>query len=339
MIFSRDRVIEELKNFHGTIGFTSGSFDLIHSTHIEVLKKAKELCDLLIVGVNSDRSVFAYKGPKKPIRDEEDRIKVLDSIKYVDYCFLFDEKNNSKNIELIKPNFYIKGGDYKPNQLSSGTLVNKYGGETIILNTPTHISTSSIINNIISKEITTRLSDKKIYNGVVFIDRDGVINKEIEYLHKEEDFKLIDGVADAIKTLNDRDIAVIIVSNQPGISVGLYTDEDFFNINSKMIKSIHKKGAFIDKIYYCPDMRRDSIYKKPNPCMFEEALKNINLKEGAKKYMIGDRKSDSLAAKHADESIYTIGVLTGYGLQDNWINHIPDIVSNNLKEAVDRWIK
>lgn len=319
-----------------SIGFTSGAFDLIHSTHIDLLKKAKERCDILIVGVNSDASIKKYKGYNRPIKSEEERISILAAVSYIDYLFIFDEINNHNNIIELKPNFYFKGKDYKKANLSSASLVERNGGEVIILDTSIQISSSKIIESIIAKELTIRCSIEHIYDGIVMIDRDGVINKEINYLHNEKDFEFIDGTIEAIKKLNDNNIAVVVITNQPGIGLNLYTEEDFFNVNKKMIQEIHKAGARIDKVYYCPDTH-NSRYKKPNSGMLIKAFCNLNIKKNGKIFMIGDRRSDAMAAK--TQGIISIGVLTGKALQDTWIEEEPDLIYNNLLESVNGIVK
>lgn len=318
------------------VGFTSGAFDIVHAGHVQLLREARKLCDILIVGLNSDASIKRYKSANRPINTEHDRLSVMSAFEYIDYIFVFDENNNNKNIEELKPDLYIKGEDYKNKPLSSSALLEQYGGKTVLINLAQGRSTSNIVDVIISKELSTKLSEDHIYDGIAFIDRDGVINEDVGYLHKEEDFTLIAGTVEAIKILNNKNIAVVVVTNQPGIGVGLYSDLDFTKINIIMIKELHKMGARLDKIYYCPDMIAASKYKKPNGGMLVKALSEIKITRDAKKYMFGDSRSDSLAAKNADPSIVTVGLLTGRGLKDNWVDHNPDMTYNTLLEAVEK---
>jgi len=106
------KLIPRLQSEGKRIGFTSGVFDLIHPGHVDYLEQASSLCDILVVAVNSDSSVRTNKGDSRPICSEEARIKVVASFESVDFVFLFDEKNNNTNIEVLKPQFYIKAGDY-----------------------------------------------------------------------------------------------------------------------------------------------------------------------------------------------------------------------------------
>ncbi|RLC02730.1 MAG: hypothetical protein DRH90_13100 [Deltaproteobacteria bacterium] len=334
-IKTREEIVKLLeRRLDYKIGFTSGAFDLIHYQHTQYLNQAKDQCDILIVGLNSDTSVQKSKGLSRPILKEEERIRVIAALASVDYVFLFDEKNNNKNIELLKPNFYFKGDDYIGKKLSSQALVEAQGGAVAFISTDTSIEvtgTSSIIQKI--KGETIECSKDHIYDGIALIDRDGVINKEVNYLSKVEDFEFIDGAIEGIKALNQANIAVVVITNQPGIGVGLYSKEDFFNINRKMINKLHKEEAWVDKVLFCPDMRKDSYYKKPNEGMLLKAV--LGLKTKGKIFMIGDRRSDALAAHKADLEIETIGVKTGKGLADRWVNYAPSVTVKNLLEATE----
>jgi D-beta-D-heptose 7-phosphate kinase / D-beta-D-heptose 1-phosphate adenosyltransferase len=105
-------LIEDLKDKGKKIVFTNGCFDLIHKGHISYLEKAKSFGDVLIIGLNSDRSVRAIKGQDRPINNESDRAYILASIEVVDYVTIFDEDTPHDLIKLIKPHILVKGGDY-----------------------------------------------------------------------------------------------------------------------------------------------------------------------------------------------------------------------------------
>jgi D-beta-D-heptose 7-phosphate kinase/D-beta-D-heptose 1-phosphate adenosyltransferase len=92
--------------------FTNGVFDVLHSGHIQLLKFAKSLGDYLIVGLNSDRSVKAIKGPARPINCEADRKAVLESLRYVDEVILFDEEKATSLIRALNPSLVVKGGEW-----------------------------------------------------------------------------------------------------------------------------------------------------------------------------------------------------------------------------------
>ncbi len=119
------KIINNLKKRGKKIVFTNGCFDIIHAGHVSLLKKAKSLGDVLVVGLNTDNSVKQLKGPKRPINSQKDRAVVLDSIKYVDYVVLFDELTPYKLITEIKPHILVKGGDYKKKDIVGWGIVPK----------------------------------------------------------------------------------------------------------------------------------------------------------------------------------------------------------------------
>jgi D-glycero-D-manno-heptose 1,7-bisphosphate phosphatase len=321
------------------IGFTSGAFDLLHLGHIVRLQEAKENCDILIVGVNSDFSVQSYKNSNRPIIPESQRITCLAALEMVDYCFLFTEIDNYKNLKQLQPDFFFKGPDYIEEQLQQHPEVKDFSGEIKILDKiDCNVHTSNIIEDVINKELLIECSHHHIYDGIVFLDRDGVINKEVNYLHDPEDFEFTEGAIEAIKSFNKKNYAVIIVTNQAGIGYGFLTKEDFLKINKKMMSLVKKEGARIDKVYYCPDLPRltsKSFYRKPNPGMLSRAQREINHKKSPKsQFMIGDRPSDIIAAhRNGHRHIITIAVKTGYGKEVDWNKVNPDHVVENLLEA------
>jgi len=105
-------LVSDLKDRGKKIVFTNGCFDLIHAGHVKYLEKAKEFGDILIVGLNSDKSVKSIKGKNRPINTESDRAFILASIEVVDYVVIFNEDTPYELIKTIKPNTLVKGGDY-----------------------------------------------------------------------------------------------------------------------------------------------------------------------------------------------------------------------------------
>ena len=107
------KLIDELKEKNRKIVFTNGCFDILHLGHIKYLETAKSLGDILILGLNSDRSVSALKGDERPINSQVDRAYILAALEVVDYVVIFDEDTPYNLIKLIKPNILVKGSDYK----------------------------------------------------------------------------------------------------------------------------------------------------------------------------------------------------------------------------------
>ncbi len=128
------------------IVFVNGVFDLIHVGHVYLFEKAKKLGDILIVGLNSDRSAAKIK--REPINDQEKRKKLLESIKYIDKVEIFDELNPLRLMKKIKPDIVIKGSDYTRKTVIGYELVESYGGRIVIISTLEGNSTTKIINEI-----------------------------------------------------------------------------------------------------------------------------------------------------------------------------------------------
>ena len=134
-----------------TLVFTNGCFDLIHQGHLDLLKKAKSMGSELYVGINSDDSVKRLKGSKRPINCQSFRVNLLESMKYVDKVFLFEEDTPLNLIKQIKPHILVKGGDYKINEVVGADFVRSYGGNTIIIPITPGFSTTDTIKNIKNK--------------------------------------------------------------------------------------------------------------------------------------------------------------------------------------------
>ncbi|MEW6068910.1 MAG: D-glycero-beta-D-manno-heptose 1-phosphate adenylyltransferase [Nitrospirota bacterium] len=135
--------VKRLKNGGKKIVFTNGCFDIIHIGHVRYLKEAKKLGDLLIVGLNSDRSVSAIK-PNRPINPQEYRAEVLSSLEMVDYVTLFNEETPYELIKLLQPDVIVKGGDWKKENIVGSDIVK----ETYSLPYIEGVSTSEIIERI-----------------------------------------------------------------------------------------------------------------------------------------------------------------------------------------------
>jgi len=128
--------------------FTNGCFDLLHTGHIDYLRRAKELGDKLIVGLNSDASVKRLKGKDRPINNEIDRKAMLLALKCVDDVIIFEEDTPIKLIEKILPNILVKGGDYNTSEIVGADVVYKNGGQVITMDFIDGYSTSSLIKRI-----------------------------------------------------------------------------------------------------------------------------------------------------------------------------------------------
>ncbi|RME18597.1 MAG: D-glycero-beta-D-manno-heptose 1-phosphate adenylyltransferase [Bdellovibrio sp.] len=109
--------------------FTNGCFDLLHVGHVRYLKEARQLGDLLVVGLNSDASVQRLKGRERPLQKEDARGEILSSLFFVDYVLLFDEDTPFNLIKKILPDVLVKGGDWEPSKIVGADVVLAHGGE------------------------------------------------------------------------------------------------------------------------------------------------------------------------------------------------------------------
>jgi D-glycero-beta-D-manno-heptose 1-phosphate adenylyltransferase len=130
--------------------FTNGCFDILHVGHIRYLTAAKKLGDILVVGLNSDDSVRQLKGPDRPINSEADRAEILAALSAVDHVVIFQEPRVSRLVTLLKPDLYVKGGDYSIDSLDRGEVdaLRSVGAEIKIVPLVPGRSTTRLINAI-----------------------------------------------------------------------------------------------------------------------------------------------------------------------------------------------
>ena len=145
------RIIDDLKAKGERIVFTNGCFDLLHVGHIRYLEEAKALGDILVVGINSDRSVRNIKGPLRPILPEEERAEILSGLGCVDYITIFDEADPLELISSLQPHILVKGGDWTKETTVGKEVVERSGGEVIILPFVQGASTSNLIEAILER--------------------------------------------------------------------------------------------------------------------------------------------------------------------------------------------
>ena len=131
-----------------SIVFTNGCFDILHAGHVEYLNKARSFGDCLVLGLNTDASVRGNKGPSRPINNELNRAKVAGALQAVDYVVLFGEKTAENLIAKVKPDVYVKGGDYTLATLPEAKIVQSYGGRVEFIQMVAGCSTTNVIKKI-----------------------------------------------------------------------------------------------------------------------------------------------------------------------------------------------
>lgn len=177
----------------------------------------------------------------------------------------------------------------------------------------------------------------------IFLDRDGTINEYVRFLSKKEDFKLIPGVAEAIKKINNSEYLCVVITNQPIIARGESTVENLNDIHKKMETLLGNEGAYIDGLYYCPhhpdkgfegeipELKIECECRKPKIGMILQAVKDFNI-DLSESILIGDTTLDIQCAKNA--GITSVLVQTGEAGLDKKFNVTPDYIAKDLLEAV-----
>ena len=152
-VVSQDQALKELKAWrekNKKIVFTNGCFDIIHPGHIDYLSQARDLGDILVLGLNTDQSVrLLNKGSNRPINDERTRAYVLAGLASVDLIVFFDEETPYNLIKLLQPNVLVKGNDYEVEKIIGFDILKENGGEVITIPFLEGYSTSSLIKKII----------------------------------------------------------------------------------------------------------------------------------------------------------------------------------------------
>jgi len=145
-------IVEDSRSRGKTIVFTNGCFDILHVGHVRYLKEAKALGDILIVGLNSDRSVKKIKGDKRPFLHEDERAELVDALQSVDYVILFSESTPEKLMSILKPDIHVKGGDYVAEDLPEYEVMKQLGGRTVVVCNIEGKSTTAFIKKILEME-------------------------------------------------------------------------------------------------------------------------------------------------------------------------------------------
>lgn len=177
----------------------------------------------------------------------------------------------------------------------------------------------------------------------VFLDRDGTINIDKGYFYKPEDFEFEQGSIEAIRLLNEAGYRVIVISNQAGIALGHFNEEQVDNLHNWLRNELKQYGAYIDDFYYCPHHPKLGIghYKtacycrKPSPGLFQKAADDWEI-DFKKSYMVGDHNSDIEAGRAA--GVKSIFVRTGHGCQEEEYVAADIPRAANLYEAVTKYI-
>ncbi len=160
MILSRAGLLAQRVEWQAAnkkIVFTNGCFDLLHLGHIRYLQEARALGDILVLGLNSDASVRQLKGPQRPLVGQQERAELMSALRPVDHVIVFEELTAESLLAELKPEIYVKGGDYSPSEAAStagkilpeAPTVRSYGGQIVLIPFLPGHSTSDLIRHIL----------------------------------------------------------------------------------------------------------------------------------------------------------------------------------------------
>lgn len=278
---------------------TNGVFDVLHRGHVSYLSRAAELGASLLVAVNNDASArMLGKGPDRPLNSAEDRAYVLAGLASVDIVTFFDTRTPVDLVREIRPDIYVKGGDYDMETLEETRVVRSWGGQSLAIPFVNGFSTTALVQRIRQPQTSLRKA--------AFLDRDGVINKDKAYVHRWEDFEFVPGAIEGMKKLQDAGYALVIVTNQSGLARGYYTEMQYQALNNYLKQYLLEQGVKLDGVYHCPHHPKGSVpglavdcdCRKPKPGLLLQAAHELGLSL-PNSVLIGDKPSDIEAARAA----------------------------------------
>jgi|SRR5581483_10687415 len=309
-----DRWVAQEKAAGRRIGFTCGSFDLLHPGHVQYLAAARDLCDRLMVAVNSDASVARYKSPLRPVVREQERMYVVAGLASADVVTLMEDDRPLSLLLRWKPDVYIKGGDYAESSLRSGAAVKEYGGRVAVIRSRFDTSSSKVIERIglLSAHVEPESAPHRSSHGLVLLDRDGTLIRNVPFLHDPGKVELLPGVVEGLRKLQDAGMRLAIVSNQQGIGLGYYTVQEFIDVNRRLLSALGAAGVRILKIYFCPhSLAEECSCRKPATGMITRAMRDFGVPP-EETFLVGDSDDDMQAGANAGCQTVRVGA-EGFG--------------------------
>jgi len=281
----------------------------MHAGHAQYLARARAACDRLLVAVNSDASVQRYKSPLRPINPERERMYVVAALGSVDAVTILEDDRPLQLLLRWKPDLYIKGGDYQSSSLKSGSAVEAYGGRVLVIPSDFATSTSAIIARIgaILEHKSPELAPKRDILGLILLDRDGTLIRDVGFLNDPAGVELLPGVGEGLAALQAAGYALAIVTNQQGVGIGYYTTQQMIAVNQQLFRALGPYGVRISKIYYCPHTAADQCgCRKPLSGMLDRAMRDFGM-SGGRTFIVGDSAVDAAAGRAAGCRTVLIG--------------------------------
>jgi rfaE bifunctional protein nucleotidyltransferase chain/domain len=294
-----DQLPQRLRELPRPLVMTNGVFDVLHRGHVDYLHRAAQLGASLLVAINTDSSArMLGKGPDRPLNKELDRAFVLAGLSAVSMVTFFDTRTPVELIQAIRPDIYVKGGDYDMETLEETRVVRSWGGQSVAIPFVDGFSTTALVQRI-RQPATAGL------RKAAFLDRDGVINKDKAYVHRWEDFEFVPGAVEGMRRLQQAGYALVVVTNQSGLARGYYTEDQYQTLTTRLRQELTAQGIMLDGVYHCPHhpngnvthLAIDCNCRKPAPGMLLQAAQELKLSL-ADSLLVGDKPGD-IEAAHA----------------------------------------
>jgi len=291
---------ERLRALARPLVMTNGVFDVLHRGHVSYLQRAAALGGALLVALNTDRSArLLGKGPDRPLNAELDRAYVLAGLASVSLVTFFDTRTPVELIEAVRPDIYVKGGDYDMETLEETRVVRSWGGQSLALPFVDGFSTTALVRRI-------REPAAPPLRKAAFLDRDGVINRDKAYVHRWQDFEFVPGAIEGMRLLQDAGYALVVVTNQSGLARGYYSEADYQALTAQLREHLGREGVQLAGVYHCPHHPKGTVpglaidcdCRKPAPGLLLQAARELGLSL-ADSLLIGDKPSDITAARAA----------------------------------------
>jgi rfaE bifunctional protein nucleotidyltransferase chain/domain len=295
-----DALQQRLRELPRPLVMTNGVFDVLHRGHVDYLHRAAQLGASLLVAVNTDTSARKLgKGPDRPLNKDLDRAFVLAGLSAVSMVTFFDTRTPVELIEAVRPDIYVKGGDYDMESLEETRVVRGWSGQSVAIPFVDGFSTTALVQRI-RQPATVGL------RKAAFLDRDGVINKDKAYVYRWEDFEFVPGAIEGMCRLQKAGYALVVVTNQSGLARGYYTEDQYQTLTARLRQELAAKGVTLDGVYHCPHHPQGSVAhlatdcncRKPAPGMILQAAQELKLSL-ADSLLVGDKPGDIQAARAA----------------------------------------
>lgn len=295
-ICSVDQLLEILSASNRPLVMTNGVFDVLHPGHLTYLEQAARLGQNLLVAVNSDASVKTLnKGPDRPVNSERDRALMLAALGFVDWVTIFEESTPLVLLSRIKPEVYVKGGDYDMGTLEEARYVRGWGGQALSLGWVDGFSTTSLLQRW-----------RQHRRRAIFLDRDGVLNVDKGFVHRWQDFEWKDNAIEGLLALQGLGYDLVVVTNQSGLARGFYGLDAYQELTHQMQQALTNRGVHLLGVYHCPHHPEGIVKnwavtchcRKPMPGLLMQAALDhgISLRDSI---MVGDRWTDVEAGRVA----------------------------------------